>query len=156
MGRQISTEFANHPMKDIVLTVPVYYNQAERRALLSAANLTGMNVLQLMNDNTAVALNYGIFRANTFNATVKNVLFYDMGASHTTATIVSYSTTKVKDRGYVETVPQLIVKGVGFDTNLGGLEMDLALRLHFIKHFKENIKTKKEITDNPRAMAKLL
>jgi len=155
-SRQIAQNYAEHPMKDVVLTVPVYFNQAERRALLDVANMTGINVLQLMNDNTAVALNYGIFRAATFNSTVKHIMFYDMGASHTTATIVGYSTTKVKDRGYVETVPQLVVKGIGFDTNLGGLEMDFRLRNHLVKAFKANVKTTGDIAQNPRAMAKLL
>lgn len=154
--RQIAATFAKHPMKDIVLTVPVYYNQAERKALLDAANMTGMNVLQLMNDNTAVALNYGIFRASSFNSTPKHIVFYDMGASHTTATIVSYSTTKVKDRGYAETVPQVAVKGVGFDVALGGLEMDIRLRDHLVQAFKKLHKTKKDITENPRSMAKML
>lgn len=154
--RQTAAAFANHPMKDIVLTVPVFYNQAERKALLDAANMTGMNVLQLMNDNTAVALNYGIFRASTFNSTPKHIMFYDMGASHTTATIVTYSTTKVKDRGYLETVPQVVVKGVGFDTTLGGLEMDMIMRDYLVKHFKQTHKTKKDISESPKAMAKLL
>jgi len=155
-SRQIAQNYAEHPMKDVVLTVPVYFNQAERRALLDVANMTGINVLQLMNDNTAVALNYGIFRAASFNATVKHIMFYDMGASHTTVTVVGYSTAKVKDRGYLETVPQLVVKGIGFDTNLGGLEMDFRLRDHLLKAFKANVKTSGDISKNPRAMAKLL
>lgn len=155
--RHTAENFANHPMKDCVLTVPVFFNQAERRALIDSANMTGLNVLQLMNDNTAVALNYGIFRASTFNATVKNIMFFDMGSSHTTVTIVGYGTTKVKDRGFLETVPQLVIKGVGFDTTLGGLEMDMRLRDYLVKSFKEqNKKLKKDITQNPRAMAKLL
>lgn len=156
-SRHTAENFANHPMKDVVLTVPAFFNQAERRALINAANMTGLNVLQLMNDNTAVALNYGIFRSATFNATVKNVMFFDMGSSHTTVTIVGFGTTKVKDRGFVETVPQLVVKGVGFDTTLGGLEMDMRLRDHLVKSFKEkNSNLKQDITQNPRAMAKLL
>ncbi|XP_002162294.2 hypoxia up-regulated protein 1 isoform X1 [Hydra vulgaris] len=154
--RQIAENFADHPMKDCVLTVPVFFTQAERRALLDAANMTGLNVLQLINDNTAVALNYGIFRASSFNETEKHVMFFDMGASHTTATIVAYSTTKVKDRGYVETVPQLVVKGIGFDTSLGGLEMDFRLRDFLVKAFKEQHKLKKDITESPRSMIKLL
>lgn len=154
--RHIAENFADHPMKDAVLTVPVYFNQAERKAVLDAANMTGLNILQLINDNTAVALNYGIFRASSFNSTMKHIMFFDMGSSHTTVTIVGYSTTKVKDRGYVETVPQLVVKGVGFDPALGGLEMDMRLRDHLVKAFKAKHKCKNDITKNPRAMAKLL
>jgi len=156
-SKHIAENFASHKMKDVVLTVPTYFTQNQRKSLIIAANITGLNVLQLINDNTAVALNYGIFRSATFNSTVKHVMFFDMGATHTTVTIVGYSTTKIKDRGYVETVPQLVVKGVGFDDQLGGLEMDLRLREHFIKGFKEKYsKLKSDITENPRSMAKLL
>ena len=155
--KHIAEHFATHKMKDVVLTVPAFFKQCERRSLIMAANITGLNVLQLINDNTAVALNYGIFRSATFNSTVKHIMFYDMGASHTTATIVGYSTTKVKDRGYVETVPQLVVKGVGFDTELGGLEMDMRLRNHLVEGFKKQFSNvKSDITKNHRSMAKLL
>lgn len=155
-SRQIAENFADHPMKDAVITVPSYYNQAERRAVLESAKMVGLNVLQLMNDNTAVALNYGIFRAATFNTTETHVMFYDMGATSTTATIVGYSTVKTKDRGFVETVPQLAVKGVGFDPILGGLEMEFRLRDHLAKLFQKTKKTQDDITKNPRAMMKLL
>jgi len=156
-SKHIAEKFADHKMKDVVLTVPAYFKQAERRCLILAAKMVGLNVLQLINDNAAVALNYGIFRSASFNSTVKHIMFYDMGASHTTATIVGYSTVKVKDRGYSETVPQLVVKGVGFDTTLGGLEMDIRMRRHLVKGFKEKYSTlKADITENPRAMAKLL
>eukprot|EP00112_Aurelia_sp_Birch-Aquarium-sp1_P011540 Seg2425.2 transcript_id=Seg2425.2/GoldUCD/mRNA.D3Y31 product="Hypoxia up-regulated protein 1" protein_id=Seg2425.2/GoldUCD/D3Y31 len=155
-SRQIAENFADHPMKDLVITVPAFLNQAERKAILNSAKMVGLNVLQLMNDNTAVALNYGIFRAASFNATETHVLFYDMGATSTTATIVGYSTVKTKDRGFVETVPQLAVKGVGFDPLLGGLEMELRLRTHLVSEFKNKIKTEKDIAENPRAMMKLL
>jgi len=156
-SKHIAENFASHKMKDVVLTVPAYFTQSQRRSLIISANMTGLNVLQLINDNTAVALNYGIFRSATFNSTVKHVMFFDMGATHTTVTIVGYSTTKVKDRGYVETVPQLVVKGVGFDAQLGGLEMDLRLRDHLVKGFKEKFSNlKSDITLNHRSMAKLL
>jgi len=156
-SKHIAENFASHKMKDVVLTVPAYFTQSQRRSLLVSANMTGLNVLQLINDNTAVALNYGIFRSATFNSSVKHVMFFDMGATHTTVTIVGYSTTKVKDRGYVETVPQLVVKGVGFDAQLGGLEMDLRLRDHLVKGFKEKYSSlKSDITLNQRSMAKLL
>jgi len=156
-SKHIAEKFADHKMKDVVLTVPAYFKQAERRSLILAAKMVGLNVLQLINDNAAVALNYGIFRSASFNSTIKHIMFYDMGASHTTATIVGYNTVKVKDRGYSETVPQLVVKGVGFDTTLGGLEMDMRMRDNLAKGFKEKFtKLKKDITENPRAMAKLL
>ena len=58
----IAESFTNQKVKDAVITTPVYFNQAERRALLSAADLAGVNVLQLFNTPMAPALNYGMFR----------------------------------------------------------------------------------------------
>lgn len=157
LGR--AKEFAEHgaqqAIKECVLTVPGYFNQAERKALLAAAKLADLKVLQLINDYTAVALNYGIFRSKDFNETAQYVLFYDMGASSTTATIVSYQTTKTKERGYVETHPQATVIGVGYDRTLGGLEMQIRLQNYLAKKFNEMKKTPNDVFKNPRAMAKL-
>jgi len=61
----------------------------------------------------AVALNYGIFRRKDFNETAQYIMFYDMGATSTSATIVSYQLVKTKEKGYVETNPQLSIIGVG-------------------------------------------
>lgn len=54
-----------------MITVPTFFNQAERRAVLQAAQMAGLKVLQLINDNTAVALNYGVFRRKDIDATPK-------------------------------------------------------------------------------------
>uniref|UniRef100_A0A671N5U4 Hypoxia up-regulated protein 1 n=1 Tax=Sinocyclocheilus anshuiensis TaxID=1608454 RepID=A0A671N5U4_9TELE len=141
------------PIKDAVITVPAYFNQAERRAVLQAAHIAGLKVLQLINDNTAVALNYGVFRRKDINSTAQNILFYDMGSGSTTATIVTYQTVKTKESG---THPQLQIRGVGFDRTLGGFEMELRLRDHLAKLFNEQKKSKKDVRENLRAMAKLL
>lgn len=155
-SRNIAEKFADHPMKDVVLTVPSFFNQAERRSVLRAAKLVGLNVLQLMNENTAVALHYGVFRRASFNNTERFIMFYDMGATSTVATIVGYSTVKTKDRGITETAPQVVVKGVGFDRTLGGHAMEMLMRDHLIKLFKEQHKTQGDVTQSPRAMAKFL
>lgn len=154
-AKEFAENGAHQPIKECVLTVPGFFNQAERRALLQAAELAGLKVLQLINDYTAVALNYGIFRSKTFNETSQYVMFYDMGASSTTATLVSYQTVKTKDHGYVETHPQATILGVGYDRTLGGLEIQLRLRDYLAKKFNEMKKTKNDVFKNPRAMAKL-
>jgi hypoxia up-regulated 1 len=61
----------------------------------------------------AVALNYGIFRRKDFNETAQYIMFYDMGATSTSAAVVSYQLVKTKEKGYVETNPQLSIIGVG-------------------------------------------
>ena len=135
-------------------------------------------VLQLINSNTAAALDYGIFRRKDFNETAQNILFYDMGASSTVATVASYQVVKTKDRGYAEYHPQVSVVGLGcvnrhilifvhhkstlmfilvcsYDRTLGGLEIQTRLRDHLAKAFNEMKKTKNDVFKNPRAMAKL-
>lgn len=58
-AREFAESGAQQPIKECVLTVPGFFNQVERTALLEAAELAGLKVLQLINDYTAVALNYG-------------------------------------------------------------------------------------------------
>ncbi|ODN03799.1 Hypoxia up-regulated protein 1 [Orchesella cincta] len=153
--REYAQDFARQPVKETVITVPPFFNQAERRSVLNAAELAGLKVLQLMNTNTAAALNYGIFRRKDFNETPQNILLYDMGASSTVATIVSYQIVKTKDKGISETNPQVSVLGVGYDRTLGGLEMQLRLRDFLAKAFNDMKKTKTDVFTNPRSMAKL-
>ncbi|KAL0994666.1 hypothetical protein UPYG_G00125520 [Umbra pygmaea] len=152
-SRGLAQDFAEQPIKDAVITVPAFFNQAERRAVLQAAQMGGVKVLQLINDNTAVALNYGVFRRKDINNTAQNIMFYDMGSGSTTATIVTYQTVKTKDSG---TQPQLQIRGVGFDRSLGGFEMELRLRDHLAKLFNAQKKSPKDVRENHRAMAKLL
>lgn len=54
-----------------MITVPAFFNQAERRAVLQAARMAGLKVLQLINDNTATALSYGVFRRKDINSTAQ-------------------------------------------------------------------------------------
>ena len=155
-AKAFAEDASKQTINDCVITVPAYFTQAERRALILAANLANLKVLQLINTNTAFGLNFGVFRRKDFNTTVTNYLFYDMGASSTTATIISYQLVKSKERGFVETNPQMTVKGVGFDRTLGGLEMQIRLRDHLAKLFAEQSKKSlAEVTSNKRAMAKL-
>lgn len=144
-GQQIS---------ECVITVPGYFNQAERRAMKEAAGLAGLTVLQLINDYTAIGINYGIFRRKEINDTPWQALFFDMGAGSTKAALVEYKNVKVKDRGYVETVPQLQVLGVAYDRTLGGLEITLRLREHLIAAWRAQ--GGGDVRASPRAMEKLL
>ncbi|XP_052804905.1 hypoxia up-regulated protein 1-like isoform X2 [Mya arenaria] len=155
-SRSYAETFADQTIKDTVITVPSYFNQAERRAVMLAAELSGINVLQLLGDNAAVALNYGVFRRKQFNTSMTYIMFYDMGATSTTATVVGYQVVKMKEGTRMVENPQLVIKGVGFDKELGGLEMSIRLRDHFAKYFSEHKKTKSDLYTNYRAMAKLL
>lgn len=146
-------DYSGQPVTECVIVVPGFFGQAERTALLTAGNLANIKVLQLINDYSAVALNYGIFQRNEFNETAKYFVFYDMGAYKTTASVVSYQL--VKDRATRETNPVIQVLGVGYDRTLGGLEMQLRLRDYLAKEFNKLKKTKTDVFTNPRALAKL-
>ncbi|XP_053978834.1 hypoxia up-regulated protein 1 isoform X2 [Hylaeus volcanicus] len=154
-GKEFAENSAGQKITEAVITVPGYFNQIERRSLMQAADLAGIKVLQLINDYTAIALNYGIFRSKEINDTAHYVMFYDMGASSTTATVVSYQNVKTKEKGFVETNPHVTVLGVGYDRTLGGLEVQLRLQHHLAKEFDALNKTSTSVFTNPRAMAKL-
>ncbi len=96
-------------------------------------------------------LNYGVFRRKDFNTTGTTLMFYDMGATGTTATVATFLTIKHKDD--YEKNPQLVIRGVGFDQSLGGNAFAARLAKHFAKKFYE--KTKKDIFTNPKSIVKI-
>jgi hypoxia up-regulated 1 len=153
-AREYAEDFAEQSVDAAVITVPPYFTQSERRAVKRACELANIKLLQLMNDNTAVALNYGIFRRKDFTSTGLTYLFYDMGAQSTTCTIATFNLVKSKEHGYVEEVPQLTIKSVAFDRDLGGLEFQIRLRDYFAKKFHEK-HPKIDLYKHPKALVKL-
>ncbi|XP_067935548.1 hypoxia up-regulated protein 1-like [Watersipora subatra] len=154
-AKRYASVFAEQKVSDAVILCPAHFNQAERRALKRSAELAGIKVLQLMNNHAAVALNYGIFRRKEFNSTAQNYMFFDMGSTSTTVSIVSYQVVKMKVGSVVETNPQVTVRGVGFDRSLGALEITIRLRDHLAKQFNGVKKSANDVLKNPRSMAKL-
>jgi len=148
--------YTGQPVRDVVITSPVFFNQAERLALIAAAQLGGLNVLQLMNTPTAAALNYGMFRRKEINGTVKNIMLFDMGAGSTVAAIVGFQIVKTKEKGFSETHPQAQILGVGFDRTLGGSEITFRMREYLADQFDALKKSSNKVRDVPRAMGKLL
>lgn len=153
-AREFAEQTSGQPINECTIVVPGFYGQPERMALLTAANLANIKVLQLLNDYTAVALNFGLYKQTDFNETAQYYVFYDMGAYKTTAAVVSYQL--VRDKVTRENQPVVQVLGVGYDRTLGGLEMQLRLRDYLAKEFNKLKKTKTDIFTNPRAMMKLL
>ncbi|XP_073831152.1 hypoxia up-regulated Grp170 co-chaperone protein [Musca autumnalis] len=152
-AKEFAQEATNQPITECVITVPGYFGQAEREALLTSAQLANLKVLQLINDYTAVALNYGVFHPSGINETAQYYVFYDMGASHTSSAVVSYQL--VKDKHTKETHPVVQVLGVGYDRTLGGLEIQLRLRDYLAAEFNAMKKTTTDVTKSPKALAKL-
>ncbi|RUO95484.1 heat shock protein 70 family, partial [Jimgerdemannia flammicorona] len=147
---------AQELVKDVVITIPPYFNQFERQAVLDAAELAGLKVLSLMHDETAVALNYAMNRK--FTTEPLNHIFFDMGAGSTVASLVSFSNVVVKEGKRNKTVPQIEVLAVGYDRTLGGYEFDLRLQNYLGKAFEAQKKgqLKQSVFESDKAMAKLL
>ncbi|KAJ3888922.1 heat shock protein 70 family [Lentinula edodes] len=129
-------------VSDIVIAVPGWFTDVQRRAILDAASIANLNVLRIINDTTAAALGYGITKADLPEAeNPKHVAFIDVGHSSLSVAIVAYS------KG------QLIVKSTAYDRNLGGRDIDYALVKHFAAEFKEKYKI--DVLSNPKAVFRL-
>ena len=89
-ARDLAADFSEQSIDAAVLTVPAYFNQAERKAVLRAAEIANLKVLQLINSNVAAGLNYGVFRRKDFNSSGTNMMFFDMGSAGTTATVATF------------------------------------------------------------------
>lgn len=131
------------PVNDVVLSCPVWYTDAQRRALLDAASIAGLNCLRLINDNTAVALGYGITKTDlpTAEEKPKRVCFVNIGHSNYTATVVEFK------KG------ELAVKSSAWDRHFGGRYIDKALVEHFAKEFDEKYKI--NVMENGKARFRL-
>ncbi|XP_014556474.1 hypothetical protein COCVIDRAFT_99742 [Bipolaris victoriae FI3] len=131
------------PVNDIVLSCPVWYTDAQRRAILDAAEIAGLKCLRLINDNTAVALGWGIPKLDLPGPEEKprRVVFVNIGHSNYTATVVEFR------KG------ELAVKSSAWDRHFGGRYIDKALVEHFAKEFKEKYKI--DVMENGKARFRL-
>lgn len=79
-----------------MVAVPTYFTQQERKAVLDAAKIAELNVTRLINESTAVALDYGIFRKNELDANnARNVLFIDFGHSKMSVFVCSFTNSEM-------------------------------------------------------------
>ncbi|XP_076906177.1 heat shock 70 kDa protein 17-like [Bidens hawaiensis] len=140
-------------VKDAVITVPPYFGQAERKGVLQAAELAGVNVLSLVNEHSGAALQYGIDK--DFSNGSRYVVFYDMGAGSTYAALVYFSAYSTKEYGKTVSVNQFQVKDVRWEPELGGQHMELRLVEHFADEFNKQVGNGIDVRKFPKAMAKL-
>ncbi|ESQ55771.1 hypothetical protein EUTSA_v10024376mg [Eutrema salsugineum] len=144
---------AKIPVKDMVVSVPPYFGQAERRGLIQASQLAGVNVLSLVNEHSGAALQYGIDK--DFSNGSRHVIFYDMGSSSTYAALVYYSAYNEKEFGKTVSVNQFQVKDVRWDSGLGGQSMEMRLVEYFADEFNKQLGNGGDVRKFPKAMAKL-
>ncbi|CAD8142674.1 unnamed protein product [Paramecium pentaurelia] len=143
----------NHQIqiKDVVLTVPSEWNISQRSALKSAAQLAELEVLGIINENTAAALYYALERQDENKHTA---LFYNIGSYNIQVSLVEFQAIEAQKKK-VETLKVLADYSI---PNAGGQSLDLLLANHFAKEFdnQPSRKGKKSIFTNSKAMNKLL
>ncbi|XP_063696733.1 heat shock 70 kDa protein II-like [Culicoides brevitarsis] len=108
-------------IKDVVITIPAYFNNSQREATKIAADIAGLNVVRMINEPTAAALAYGTQFAGRGR---KNVLIFDFGGGTFDVTIVT-----IKGKDYK-------VRTITGDTHLGGEDFDTLMVKHFVEEFK--------------------
>ncbi|WOG98366.1 hypothetical protein DCAR_0417707 [Daucus carota subsp. sativus] len=150
-GSSLAEFHSKVAVRDAVISVPPYFGQAERRSLIQAAELAGINVLSLINEHSGAALQYGIDK--DFSNESRNVVFYDMGSGSTYAALVYFSAYKAKEFGKTVNVNQFQVKEVRWDPELGGQTMELRLVEYFADEF--NKQNGVDVRKFPKSMAKL-
>eukprot|EP00614_Pseudopedinella_elastica_P026670 CAMPEP_0172615954 /NCGR_PEP_ID=MMETSP1068-20121228/62611_1 /TAXON_ID=35684 /ORGANISM="Pseudopedinella elastica, Strain CCMP716" /LENGTH=966 /DNA_ID=CAMNT_0013421253 /DNA_START=59 /DNA_END=2959 /DNA_ORIENTATION=+ len=148
-ARDIVKDFGGQAVRDAVITVPAFATMHERRALVTAAEIAGLKVLSLIEDNTAAALQYG--KDNVEEK--KTVLYYNLGASATQVSIVQYSNYTVKELGKSKEVGSFEVLAKQWDATLGGEQFDLKVMNYLADEFKSKFGT--ELRAKAKPMAKL-
>ncbi|KAF3061322.1 Heat shock protein hsp88 [Daldinia childiae] len=131
------------PVTDLVISVPAWFTDTQRRGLLDAAEIAGLKLLRVMNDTTAAALGYGITKLDLPSGDEKprRVAFVDVGHADYSCSIVEFK------KG------ELSVKSTAYDRHFGGRDFNLALVNHFQKEFKGKYRI--DITTNPKAMVRV-
>uniref|UniRef100_A0A8C8T859 Heat shock cognate 71 kDa protein n=1 Tax=Peromyscus maniculatus bairdii TaxID=230844 RepID=A0A8C8T859_PERMB len=129
-------EIAETYLGKTVTTVPAYFNDSQRQATKDAGTIAGFNVLQIINEPTAVAVTYELDK-KVFGAE-RNVLTFDLGGGTFDVSILT------TEDGIFE------VKSTAGDTHLGGEDFDNRMVNHFIAEFKR--KHKKDINERKRAV----
>ncbi|PVU87095.1 hypothetical protein BB561_006463 [Smittium simulii] len=139
--RDTTAKELSNKVSDVVLSVPAWYTDRQRRSVLQACQIANLNCLRLINDYTAAALSYGITKSDLPEDKARNVVFVDMGYSSFTISIVAFK------KG------ELVVKASTFSNNCGGRDLDLALYDHFAKLIAE--KHKVDVNSNTKAKLRL-
>merc|ERR1712195_336503 len=135
--RQTAESYLDKEIKNAVVTVPAYFNDAQRQATKDAGTISGMKVDRIINEPTAAAIAYGLDKKGG----EKNILVFDLGGGTFDVTLLTI------DNGVFE------VLATNGDTHLGGEDFDQRVMQHFIKIFQK--KHGKDMTKDKRSVQKL-
>jgi len=132
--KEIAETFLGTKVINAVVTVPAYFNDAQRQATKDAGTISGMNVVRILNEPTAAAIAYGLDKKQG----EKNILVFDLGGGTFDVSILTI------DNGVFEVV------STNGDTHLGGEDFDQRTMEFFMKNIKK--KTGKDISSDKRAV----
>jgi heat shock protein 1/8 len=136
--RESAEQYLGKNVKKSVVTVPAYFNDAQRQATKDAGTISGMEVIRIINEPTAAAIAYGL---NKEDKNEHSVLIFDLGGGTFDVSILTI------DNGVFE------VKATAGDTHLGGEDFDNRMVEHFCTEFKQ--KYSKDLHTNTRAIRRL-
>lgn len=131
-------DFLGKPVKHAVISVPAYFNEAQRQATMDAAKIAGLNVLRIIKEPTAAAFAYGLEEKKEAE---RKVLIFDLGGGTFDVSILS-----VQGRTFE-------VKGYGGISHLGGEDFNNNLIDYFTQEFEK--KHGQSLKDKPSARARL-
>ena len=131
-------KYLGETVTDAVVTVPAYFNDAQRQATKDAGIIAGLNVLRVINEPTSAAMAYGLQKESS---TTRNVLIFDCGGGTHDVSLLTI------DDGVFE------VKATGGDTHLGGADIDNRIIEHLVKEI--NTKNKVDLSTNKKALRRL-
>jgi len=117
--------YLGEPVTDAVITVPAYFNDAERQATKDAGTVAGLNVLRIINEPTAAALAYGLERGKED----ENILVFDLGGGTFDVSLLEVG----KDDDGFSTIE---VRATAGDNRLGGDDWDAAIVAHLVTEVK--------------------
>jgi len=135
--KNVAEAYLGKTVTHAVVTVPAYFDDAQRGATKDAGVIAGITVLRIINEPTAAAIAYGLDKKHKDT----NIIVYDLGGGTFDVSLLTL------DEGVFEVV------ATNGDTHLGGQDFDERVMNHFIKQFKR--KHKIDIRNNERAIAKL-
>merc|ERR1711871_1822327 len=135
--KEIAEAYLGKDVKNAVVTVPAYFNDAQRQATKDAGTISGMNVLRIINEPTAAAIAYGLDKQDG----EKNILVFDLGGGTFDVSLLTI------DNGVFEVI------ATSGDTHLGGEDFDNRVIQHLLKVFKR--KHGKDPSKDKRAVQKL-
>jgi len=119
--KETAEGFLGKQIKNAVVTVPAYFNDSQRQATKDAGQISGLNVLRVVNEPTAAALSYGLEKEQD-----RVVAVYDLGGGTFDISILEIQ------KGVFE------VKSTNGDTHLGGEDFDITLVRHIVQDFKKS------------------